>query len=269
MRSIRKLKMQLALTGSQQFRLFLQQELVDRIRDNPRYSLRSFARFLGVDPSLLSKILRAKRPISRKLLVGLVAKLGLSPTAGEKYFEENPEENENSGPNPYRQLSLDQFHLIAEWYHYPILELIRIKDFQPNIRWIAKRLGISVSEANVAIERLIRLGLLKVDNKGGWKYAEENPTTVGKNTTSGALKKLQKEVLSKAIRAIEDFPLEVRDQTTMTMAIDSRLLPQARERIKKFRRDMCRFLQKKRDCDQVYNLSVSFYPLTTPEGGKQ
>ena len=56
--------------------------------------------------------------------------------------------------------------------------------------------------------------------------------------------------------------MERRDQTSMTMAIDTKLLPQAKEKIKKFRRDMDRLLQSSDTKDEVYHLSVSLYPVT-------
>ena len=53
-------------------------------------------------------------------------------------------------------------------YHYAILELVRLKEFRPDSRWIARMLGITTDEVNIALNRLIRLGLLEmVDRKRG------------------------------------------------------------------------------------------------------
>ncbi len=63
----------------EQFRLSLQSELVRRMRVNPKYSLRAFARFLEIDPSSLSQYLRGRRKFTEKQVETLALKLGLSP----------------------------------------------------------------------------------------------------------------------------------------------------------------------------------------------
>ncbi len=72
------------------FKDLLIAELQERQKRNSSYSLRAFARFLGMDHSRLSKILRGERPVSwglaRQLgpILGLTAeeieKIGATPT---------------------------------------------------------------------------------------------------------------------------------------------------------------------------------------------
>ena len=248
------------------FRLFLQEELVERLKSNPRYSLRAFARALKVDPSLLSKILRGKRRISRSLLPQLVQKLDLSPTEAERYLAAA---GRTDTPAPsYKQITLDHFHLISDWYHYAIFELVTVKGFQQDFRWIARALGITVPEAQAAVERLFRLGLLK-DADGGWVQSEDNITTIGNEFTATALRRMQKQILEMGVLALENTPVEERDQTAITMAVDSRLLPDAKKRIKKFRRELCDLMQKDRDRDSVYHLAVSLYPVARTAVAKE
>ena len=54
-------------------------------------------------------------------------------------------------------MSIDKFSVISEWYHYAILELTYVSGFKADYKWIARKLSITVEEAKVAIERLIRL----------------------------------------------------------------------------------------------------------------
>jgi uncharacterized protein (TIGR02147 family) len=244
------------------FRLFLQEELVERLKSNPRYSLRAFARALKVDPSLLSKILRGKRRISRQLLPQLVQRLDLSPAEAERYLATDG--HTQSATASYKQITLDHFHLISDWYHYAIFELVSVKGFCRDFRWIARALGITVPEAQAAVERLFRLGLLKEDAEGGWQQSESNITTIGSEYTATALRRMQKQILEMGIVALENTPVEERDQTAMTMAIDSSLLPEARKRIKRFRRELCDLLQKDRPRDGVYHLAITLYPVARP-----
>jgi len=183
-------------------------------------------------------------------------------------FEHNLLEKKKNGKDGgesnvnYNQLTLDAFQVISDWYHYAILELISIKGFQPNSKWIAPKLGITVSEVNIAVERLQRLGLLKICDDGKWINGSGSNTTTGNAYSATAFRRLQRDVLKMALNALEEVPMEVRDQTSMTMAIDSSQLPEARIRIKKFRRNLCQFLQESGPRDQVYQLGISLYPIT-------
>src|SRR5687768_9276024 len=55
----------------------LVQEFERRRRKNPKYSLRAYGRSLGVDHSLLSKIIRGQRPLSIKLIFQIGLGLGI------------------------------------------------------------------------------------------------------------------------------------------------------------------------------------------------
>ena len=247
---------------AQDFRLYLQNQLTERCKKNPKYSLRSFAQRLDMESSALSKILRGKRRVTEKTFLKLSKILNLSPHEIAQFRQNLKQSAEyDYSPKNYQQVSLDAFNVISDWYHYAILELTTVKKFKPSEKWIAKSLGISVSEVNIAVERLKRLGFLKV-NKNKWIDVSSEMTTVGNDFTHAAFRRLQKQVLEKALDALENVSYDKRDQTSLTMAICSKKVPHARERIKKFRRSLCEFLREDKKYDEVYQLSVSLYPLT-------
>ncbi len=64
----------------------LNQELEKRVEKNRHYSLRAFARFLEVDPSLLSKIISAKEVPSLKRGDKFAVKLNLSSCERESFL---------------------------------------------------------------------------------------------------------------------------------------------------------------------------------------
>ena len=259
----------------QEFRLYLQQELSKRCKHNPHFSLRAFARTLDVEVSSLSKILNGKRSLSRKMLHHISSQLGLSPER-VNYFEEKLPSRKRKQQMEFTQLTMDTFTVISDWYHYAILELVTVKDFTPSKAWVAKRLGITVSEVNFAIERLQRLDMLEV-NGDTWEQKSGQLTTIGSNFTASALKKLQNQILTQAQDALQTTKIERRDQSAMTMAIDSSKIADAKRLITKFRRDLCAFLQDTSDPDsisdgkphkpknkkdEVYQLSISLFPVS-------
>lgn len=238
------------------FRIYLQDELIERCKKNSSYSLRAFARFLHLEPSALSKILHGKRSISSDMFERIANRLGLGPI--EKSNFQKPKVS-----NAFNELSGEVFQVISQWYHFAILELTYVEGFVPQAKWIAKALGISVNEATIALERLKSLGYLEVlpDGKCVDKYS--NVTTLGMAETFGAARRrFQKELLEKAIDALENLHESVRDQTSITFSMNPDMLPFAKKEILAFRRRLSRQLQKRLPKREVYQLVVSLFPLS-------
>jgi uncharacterized protein (TIGR02147 family) len=167
----------------------------------------------------------------------------------------------------FQQITLDTFAIISDWYHYAILELIRVRNFKGDAQWIAKALGITKSEVNIAIERLERVGLLEITKNGRWVDCSANghATNINGTFTSAASKKLQKQVLEKSIQALMEIPIEKRNHTSATFAMSPKDLPMAIEKIKKFRRKLGMQLESNPKPTQVYQLGISLYPITNIE----
>jgi hypothetical protein len=53
------------------------------------------------------------------------------------------------------------------------------------------------------------------------------------------------------------------------MAIDKRKLPNAKKMIRKFRRELCAYLEIRRVRDEVFNLDVQLVPVTNINVDKQ
>ncbi|MBI3543074.1 MAG: DUF4423 domain-containing protein [Deltaproteobacteria bacterium] len=216
---------------------------------------------LDVEPSFLSKILNRKRAVTEDTLDRFSRKLSLSPVDVQN-FKTRLKNVELEPALQFQQITLDHFQMIADWYHYALLELVSTKGFKPEAKWVARRLGITPGEVSDAVDRLVRLGFLEVTPRGRWVNKSGSNTTVGNEFTAAAFRQLQRQVLEKALIALEEVPMERRDQSSMTMAIDASLLPEAKERIRKFRRELSRFLAKSDSLDEVYQLGISLYPLT-------
>lgn len=232
----------------------LQNEFLKRYKNNPRYSIRAFANHLQVDSSSLSQMIRGTRKISSKMQTKLLVRLGLSPAELELFSKQNQA--------ACHDLNLDTFQMISDWYHHAIYELVTLKNFKTDEKWISRKLGISITEARVAIERLIRLELIQVDKEGVWHQRSPQLSTTGNPFTAAAFKNFQSQVIEMAGRALMTIPFEQRDQSSTTIAMSADKLPEVKERIKKFRRELCDYLQQDGERDAVFQLGVSFYPLT-------
>lgn len=216
---------------------------------NPSYSLRAYARSLEIDSSLLSKVMQGKRPISKKLAAHAWQKLKLGSN------------DTLVRTTDFQKIELDYFRMIADWYHFAILELTQVYNFKPDIPWIARHLSLPESVIQDAADRLFRLDFLKKGIKGQW-IPSAPTSTVSHQFTEPALKLLQKQILEQAIEALQKVAFAERDQSAITMCIDSRKLPEAKERIKKFRRQLMKFLESSKKRDRVYQMSIALFPVS-------
>lgn len=239
------------------FRLWLQRELTERCKRNARYSLRAFAKYLDINPSSLSQILSGTRPISKRMVFLICSKLSTRPLELKLFGLRT---THGALENEIHQIDLDIFSSISDWYHYAILEMTFVSHFKAEPKWIAKKLSITAEEAKSALERLKRLGLL-IEQNGTLVKAMKNHTNRSSVNTSAAHRELQKQVVEKARIAIDECPPEVKDITSMTMAIDPSNLDRARSLIQKFRRDLSALLEDGEQT-QVYNLGIQLYPIS-------
>lgn len=244
----------------------IQNVFLERCRANEQYSLRAFARSLKVPASSLSEIINEKRPMTKTLQ----KKIGTALLMTEEQIAafgaiEKARTPQESLEADYRQLALDSFYIISEWYHYGILQLIKIKNFKNDPKWIAKRLSIRSDEVELAIERLKRIGIIEETDGALIDVTNGHTSHLKSDFTNEQLRSFQIIALEKSITALKTIPIELRDNTSMTMAISKKSLPFAKEEIKKFRRKLTKKLESFAEPDEVYQLAISLTPLTNLE----
>ena len=248
-------------TRSADLKTYLQEELVLRCNRNPSYSLRSFAKAIGVSPSFLSKLLNGQRRITEEVFQKIVTNLNLEPDVRNAFMGEEAKSSELE--MAFRDLQLEYFKIISDWYHYALIELTNLDGFKNSPEWISSKLGITINQAKSAIDRLLNLDLLEM------KDGKLRPTSGGNTTTKNdftdlAFKKMQDDLLKKAISSLWDEDLSKRDHTSISMAINPDDIPEVKKRLTKMRRDLCKYLERpqKKKPTQVYNLSLSFFALS-------
>lgn len=256
----------------------LRRALVDRVTRNSSYSLRAFARDLGISHAYLSMVLSGKRPVPVKRAFHFSQTVGLGQEETLAFLEScrkaHLEAKESEAPkrpvektsashgDEFFRVQLDQFKVLSDWYHLAILDLTQVDGFEPSERWVADRLGLTLVEVRAAVARLKRLGLLTV-TRGRWVKTHaklEVPTA----QSHQAVRRFHQQMIGKALDALEsdaqeDF--EKRDITGTTMAINPKRLAEAKKRIQKFRRTLLRYLTRG-ECTELYQMNVQVFPLT-------
>lgn len=255
----------------------LQGELARRCQRNPRYSLRAFAKSMQMDPGACSRILSRKMHPTPQLAQKMVQTLDLGPVEERSFWQSIVHARESAQiaslptvAEPLKQvrmLDAEAFQVIGDWYHYAILEMTFVRGFKSDPRAIAAELGISPLQAKMAVERLLELGLLRREGRTLVK-TDATLDTADQHVTTPALRRRQKQILEKAIVALEDEPLPTRSHTAFTMAIDPKRLPEAKKRIAAFRDELALFLEAG-DRTRVYELSIALFPLQKKRSPQQ
>ncbi|SMF71265.1 TIGR02147 family protein [Pseudobacteriovorax antillogorgiicola] len=234
--------------------------------------MRSFARDLGVDSGFLSRILKGSRRLSLSKAHSISDKLSLSAKDRERFLylvrlalidddedlKRSIERQLQRHSEPQSVLGASSFKVISKWYHYAILELTFKEDFESQPSYISQKLNISQFEAKMAIERMVRLGLLARDSNGSLKKTKSNIGDLCAPSESARCR--HKDILEKASRSLEKQSFEEKVQLGATFCIDKKLLPETRQRIQVFLQDLNDFLESG-DREEVYEMNVSLFSL--------
>lgn len=259
----------------------LQDEFLRRKGVNPRYSMRAFAKTLGVSPSYACMVLKGQRSISLSSARSISTKLKW-PKAKENIFRLLLERDSTDDPNTraeleaqlkakaardqgFASLGLKEFQTMSAWYHAALIELTRVKDFDPSPVWMARRLGISTMEVELALDRLIRLGIL--ERRGDSYQRSRGPVTTG-GVPSKAVRRFHKDLLKRAEQAIDTQSMDERLVSSMTMAVPVDKVAEVKDRIDEFRRELTAFVGASKSCDAVYHLAIQYFRLDAGPNAK-
>jgi len=120
----------------------LRDELRRRQSRNRRYSLRAFARDMGVHHSTLSRVMRGTQRIAVRTIGAIAAKLRLAA--------DTVRASERSEVDA------------------AVIAAIARRGFRPDCRWIAAVTGIPLDEVNASLHRLLRDRALRMDSRDRW-----------------------------------------------------------------------------------------------------
>lgn len=240
---------------------------------NPRYSLRAFARSLNLPSGRVSEYLSNKRQITLAVGEQIAQQLKFEEDLKLAFLQHIKAHNETK-KDIQRELSAlekvpkfeyvsadsdDRYRIVADWHHFAILSLMELTDFESSTEWIAKKLGLPKALVNESLERLERAGIVD-RTQTPWKVQSANLRTTD-GGASVALQEFHIKNLEMAIEKLTTVPVEDRDFSAITVAIDKAKLPFAKGMIRDFRRKLTSLLEAGDIKNEVYRLSIQFFPL--------
>ncbi|KYG61624.1 hypothetical protein AZI86_18140 [Bdellovibrio bacteriovorus] len=237
----------------------LKRELELRKQKNPRYSLRSFAKNLGMSPAQLSQLISGKRKFSPESLRQVSEQLHLSPEQVATLFSRTlmPQPAGSPEEQKRKKLAEDEFRTIADWYHLAILCLGKIRGANADAFWMADRLGITPAQAREALARLVRLQIIEE----GKIFKRKTPSlNISSEIPSAAIQSYHHSLLNMAQEKLRDTPPERRDFSAMTVATDPAKLPEIRKMIEEFQDRLAAFAEPGNP-QEVFVFSCQFFSL--------
>jgi len=259
-----------------QYQDFLLEEFRSRRSRNPHYSLRAYARDLGMPASKLSQNLRGLCGISVAKAETIATRLQMRDD--EKQLFLALVESQHARSRVARQqavvalaqiredkideMSLEKFSAIRDWYHMAILEMTEIKGFKADPAWIADKLGLPADLVKDAVMRLQTLELLKVDDMG-WRQTHRD-LELPSGVPSRTIREHHKQILTKAVVAVDTVAIERREYSAHTFAVNRAALPEMKNAVREFQRKISK-MSHVGEKDAVYVLAVQLFPIVEAE----
>ena len=203
---------------------FLRSTLQDKSEVNSSYSLRAFAKKLGLSAGALSSILNRKKKLSVERGYEVAKALGLNTEETEYFMAliqlegaksealkiQYLEKVKNLNPKISQSknlkqtiLSLEHFKLISSWYGLAVLELISSPVGEWNAKSISKKLRLTKLDTELTLERLLKLELIEEAGSGAFKRSVET-VMITSQVPSDALRKYYEGVHGESLKSIKE-----------------------------------------------------------------
>lgn len=253
----------------------LKENLSERVASNPAYSLRAFARDLGVSPQQLSNVMNGRKGLSEKMAAQLCAKLGITGREKE-LFQESVRaqfsrskagrvaakaklEHMSSVGGTTAHLEMDLFKTISHWYHFALIELIKLDGTQKPA-FYAKRLGIPENEVKLTFSRLERLEL--VSREGTRWMVNQDTVIADQGIPNEAVRNFHRQVMEKGMKALAFQTGDERYGSSSMIPIKVKSVKRAKELIQDFRMKFTDELSDQKQGEEIYGLSVQFFRMS-------
>lgn len=254
---------------------------------NPAFSYRYFAMRAGYrSPVTLKLVIEGHRNLSARGIEGFARALRLK---GHElsYFRDLVAFGQADGPdarnaalerlrsraafNATRALRGAQYDYLSHWYMPAIREMVLLRGFVENAARIAQRLRrrVPTSVARKAVATLLDLGLLTRGAGGELRHGDGHADDIvspGHEVRRLSLVNFHRQLLECADRALVEVDRSRRHFNALTFAVPESQIAALKARINAFVEEVATLAASGGAPDAVYQLHVTHYPHTVPDG---
>ncbi|MBL7688021.1 MAG: TIGR02147 family protein [Bdellovibrionaceae bacterium] len=263
---------------------FLKRFFDGKLKKNPRYSLRAFARDLGVSPSYLTHLLRGSRKLSLEKAEVIADRLGLRGEGRGRFIRHaaaesgvrlgarkvlDPLLSESIGRrdisplSDFQSLTVEEFQSICDWQSLAVLEWMGCSETEKDIASIGRAFSMSQTEVIDTLSRLKELKLL-VETPRGWTKRSMKLAIPTINSRR-PIRQFHRSVVGHALAVMEtelaDSDFQRRIVLSSTVAVNPDSIEVAKSRIGQFVGELTQSLSAG-PCSEVYMVSIQLVPLS-------
>lgn len=252
----------------------LKDAFYERRSRNSSYSLRAFARDLGVPSSNLSLVLKHKKGINSSTAIQISERLNFSDHEKKLFCKLVEKEHARSEIARLKATQeLEKKHLlhstldseaikvIEHWYYYALIELLRLDFISQKPEVLAKALELSEPEVTEAVSRLEKFGMI-VKKAGRYRPAHQYNWSTD-DIPSETIRRGHSNMLEKAKTALSFQTVKERDFTSMMFGMDQNDIPEAKKIIREFIKSFTDRFSVKKSANRVYALNLQLFNCST------
>lgn len=261
------------------FDALLSAELESRMKKNPQYSLRAFARDLGIAASRLSDILRRRRGLSQMTIAKIAAKLDL-PDDQTLYYslQARLANTKDSTKKKLIRSELEALERrldfvpipsstdgsaprITSWLHFTVLEALDLPDFELTPEWISARFGCEKAEASKVIMELVDAGTIQFDNGRPARVSEMMRSAPVSRGDLLSRRREYSEVVELARDSILYGEIGTFLSTSQYMALPESAMVRLKEFITELKEQSAKLALETNRREKVYCLNINLFPV--------
>ncbi|MCM2280167.1 MAG: TIGR02147 family protein, partial [Oligoflexia bacterium] len=268
----------------QDYRAFLGDYYAYRKATRQGFSYRLFAKRAGLkSPNYLQLVIQKKRSLTEPTAGRVAAAIGLKGPERDYFVALVRRENASTpDASPQERVEAEKTHLIAtrklitrqipqaqsrvlsEWFHLVVLEMVALRDFNPDPAWISARLRglISEAQAEESLKLLVSGGFLETAPDG--RYRARNPVLdTGDGFNEARVLQFHQQTLTMWRGLLETVGTSERQLGLLNIPISSKKVPELFRRVLAFQDEIIGWLQDEKDPDQVVQLGTYVLPVTS------
>jgi uncharacterized protein (TIGR02147 family) len=270
------------------YRSFLEDFFAHRKKQDPGFSLRTFARHPGLSlssSSFISAVIKGRKNLSQNLRLRFGRAMELEPSEME-YFESLIRFNQSKSADEksHYQAQLSRFHgsrarilneanhrFYSRWYYSVVWHYFGLHQDRNSPARIAKAIfpPLTVPEVEEAIQALLELNLIK-KLANGYAVIDRHLST-GRSFRGGEAREHNKRFIQLALDGIDRLPPEDRQYNVTSFSVSRRGAERIKERIDALRAEVRELAEADEaggggNGDRIYALALQLFPCSRDDG---
>ena len=160
-------------------------------------------------------------------------------------------------------IARDKYEYFSKWYYAALRELLYFHPWDGDFKALGRKLNPSVPAAQVkkAVHLLEKLGMIHQDASGRYRHSAALISTDDLGA-SLHVENFQVETMKLGIEALERYPKEERDISTLTATLSRASSEKVKSALRELRQRVMAMAEGDQEVDRVMQLNIQLFPLT-------